>query len=148
MHLTNIYATRHADPFLQNDSRINDVLRNAQLENPVQYKGYEDKAFFPRSHFIPAFTNRLGPLAEWQVIQNEHMKSILCTVEWAFGRNKLFYGLSDQSAAMKLLESPIAHIITNTFLVSNLLILCHGCNSNEYFNINPPSLHEYLQYGV
>ena len=54
IHLTNIYATRHGDPFLQNDSRINDVLQ-------------------AESHFAPAFTSRIQPLAEWQVIENENI---------------------------------------------------------------------------
>ena len=76
------------------------------------------------------------------------MKTLLCTVEWLFGRNRLFFGLTDQVAAMKLLESPIAHIITNTFLFNNLLILTEGCNSNDYFDVDPPTVYEYLQYGV
>ena len=99
-----------------------------------------------RSHFVAAFTNRTGQLQEWQSIENEHMKSLLCTVEWAFDRNNLFFGLSDQKKTMKLLESPIAHIITNTYFINNLLICCHGSNGNEYYDINPSSLQEYLQY--
>ena len=69
---------------------------DGQINEEIQLVAYCEKGFFPRSHFVPAFTNRTGQLQEWQRIENEHMKSILCTVEWAFGRNNLFFGLSDQ----------------------------------------------------
>ena len=60
----------------------------------MQYYRYEDKAFSffpPRSHFAPALTNRTNQLKEWQMIQNESMTSLLCTLEWTFGRNFLFF---------------------------------------------------------
>ena len=148
MHYAGLYSTNHADPFVQTHSQINNVVAEGQIGNPRQLYGYEYKAYFPRSHFVPAFTNRTGKLQEWQEIENERMKIILCTLEWTFGRNIQFFGLSDHYMNLKIMESPVAHIITNTFLLNNLLICCHGCNSNDYFDISPDSLTAYLRYEI
>ena len=37
--------------------------------------------------------------------------------------------------------------VTNAYFINNLLsIFCHGRNGNDYYDINPSTIEEYLQY--
>jgi len=74
-------------------------------------------------------------MADWQEIENENMKTLLCTVEWKHGRNNQFFGFTKDKRRLKISESPVGVHIFNTFFLDNLLICYRGANNLDYFGI-------------
>ena len=150
LHLSTMYGGRHNDVFIQDNSAINNIIRHSQIGQDIQYIAYEDKAFNDKSHMRAKFNNRFYPIEYWQEIINENMDTLLCTVEWKFGRNHSYFGLNNDWRRMKLGESPIEIRITNQYLLDNLLICCRGANNLQYFDFQNfagvPTLENYLQF--
>jgi len=93
---------------------------------------------------IVAYSNRRNRLADWQAIDNENLKTILCTV-WKFGRNVQFIkDATHNYLNMKLLESPIGDRVVNNIFLDSLLIAAQDANTVNYFSSSPPTLEEYL----
>ena len=106
-----------------------------------------DKAYFDKSHIKASYNNRSWNMQEWMHVMNTNMKrACLASVEWKFERINNFFGAIKDKRRLKLLESPIEQYITNAFFLDNLLVMVQGCNANQSFNLDSPSLEEYLTY--
>jgi len=75
------------------------------------------------------------------------MSSVREAVEWSFGRLKTLWAFINYDKKMKARNAPIGKI----FLVATLLTNCHCCMQprgsqiSMFFDLQPPSLDEYLQ---
>jgi hypothetical protein len=150
LHLSTTYLGRHNDVFVQNQSNVNEMVRDAQVGNVRQFKIYEDKAFHDKSHCRAKYNNRLYQILHWQEVVNANMDTILTMVEWKFGRNSQYFSTFCDKKRLKIAESPILWHVTNQFFLDNLLACCRGTNNMQYLNcINTdgfPSIEEYLGF--
>jgi len=147
MKLDSVVGGRHNDNFLLNQGGLNTSLQIAQIIEIIQYGGYVDKAYFDKSHIKASYNNRSWNMQEWMHVMNTNMKrACLASVEWKFERINNFFGAIKDKRRLKLLESPIEQYITNAFFLDNLLVMAQGCNANQSFNLDSPSLEEYLTY--
>jgi hypothetical protein len=76
---------------------------------------------------------------------NKKMSGVRQSVEWSFGRMKILWAFIDFKKNHKLLLSPVGKVMNVAMLLTN----CHTCyfGGNQismYFNLNPPTLEEYL----
>ena len=147
MLLSHIFGARHNDNFLLREQRLNRSLQIAQLLQLLQYIGYMDKAFFDKSHMKASYNARAWDMEDWMHVMNTNMKkACLASVEWKFLRINNFFGLIKDKRRLKLQQSPIEKYIVNAYFLDNLLIICQGCNTHQSFNLDSPSLEEYLTY--
>ena len=72
------------------------------------------------------------------------MSSVRQCVEWEFEKVVRLWAFFDFGKNLKLFLSPVGKL----YIVGVLLTNCHTClresETSEYFQLNPPSLEEYL----
>jgi hypothetical protein len=96
---------------------------------------------------LASYNARSWNMEPWMHVTNTTMKrSCLASVEWKFQRIDNFFGSITNKKRMKLLESPVEKFIVNAFFLDNLLISEQGCNTNQSFDYDSPSLQEYLSF--
>jgi hypothetical protein len=73
------------------------------------------------------------------------MSKVRESVEWNFGRMKTLWAFITFKNLQKIMLSPVAKIVGVAMLLTN----CHCCYNkgnqiSSYFNMQPPTLEEYL----
>lgn len=79
-----------------------------------------------------------------QAIFNLRMSSVRQAVEWGFGKTTIQFAFLDFKKNQKLLLQDVVLMYKTATILAN----CHTClyssQTAQYFNINPPTLEEYL----
>lgn len=76
---------------------------------------------------------------------NRRMSGLRISVEWQFAWVIQHWRFLDLRCEMKVWGTPVARLYIVGVLLSNCLTCLRGRNqTSEHFNIDPPSLHEYL----
>ena len=140
----------YTDIMLWRDCRarleLDKIMNQRAASNPPlpRLKLYADKIYNPSALVHPAWSFRRGPMWGWMIIQNRMMAKIRVSVEWSFGliMNKhKFTGFFKTQMVQK-------SQITNIYVVDVLLHNCHVANYGDqnslYFDVYPPSIHDYL----
>ena len=73
----------------------------------------------------------------------EHRKPLQITkyvLHILFGRINNFFGAIKDKRRLKILEYPVNKYITNASFLDNLLVMTQGCNANQSFNLNSPTI--------
>jgi len=127
--------------------QIENLMQGRMANNPPRrrLKLYADKIYNTCPIVTSAWNRRHGALFQWMLDENWLMSKIRVAVEWTFGEIVMLSKFHDYKKGQKLNESPVE----KHYIVAVLLANCHVCmygtgTHNEYFNIDPPTLNDYL----
>ena len=118
--------------------------REAELPPRPRLKLYADKIYNTCPVVTPAYSLRHGALALWMVAENRLASGIRVAIEWTFGTIVMLNKFVDFCKGQKLLESPLEKHYVAAVLLANCHVCLYGDTHIEYFDINAPSLDDYL----
>ena len=72
------------------------------------------------------------------------MSGVRQCVEWEFGKVVRLWAFLDFEKNLKLFLSPVGKLYMVGVLLTNCHTCLHGSETSQYFQLNPPSLEEYL----
>jgi uncharacterized PurR-regulated membrane protein YhhQ (DUF165 family) len=92
-----------------------------------------------------AFSLRNGEVLDWQRLENNIMSKMRVAIEWTFGTIIMLFKFIAFVHTQKLFQAPLAKEYVAAVFFAN----CHMCiygavPHSEYFDIDPPSLADYL----
>lgn len=76
---------------------------------------------------------------------NRGMSSVRQAVEWGFGKIVGEFAFLDFKKNQKLLWQQLAQMYKSATILANCHTCMHGSQVSEYFDLQPPSLREYLK---
>jgi hypothetical protein len=134
---------RHNDQYFLNESDVNNILRNMQLNNLFQYWLYTDKGYAVDTHVRSAAH---GPLyvSPQQHHNNWIMASERIGVEWGFGKVKARCPFMLKPHLLKLQLSDVAQYARISALLTNAHTCLHQSQTGLYFDCSAPNLEEYF----
>ncbi|KAF2905764.1 hypothetical protein ILUMI_00413 [Ignelater luminosus] len=83
-------------------------------------------------------------LTEQQQNFNRSMSTVRKSVEWGFGKVISEFAFLDYKKNQKLLLQDIGNMYRTAVILTNCHTCLYGSQSNQYFNIEPSTLEEYL----
>ena len=87
-----------------------------------------------------AYSRRYGNLLPWMTVLNGIMSKCRVCIEWAFKKLRMLFAGGDFKPSKK-------QLFCLDFLFTNLHICFYGHGqSNEYFNIDPPTPEDYMDH--
>ena len=104
---------------------------------------YGDLAYPLRPQLQAPFRNL--HLNQQQHEYNTAMSKVRIGVEWVFGDIANFFKFLDFKKNLKIGFSPIGKMYFVCALLMNLRTCLYGSMSSSYFNIDPPTINQYLQ---
>jgi cbb3-type cytochrome oxidase subunit 1 len=105
-------------------------------------KAYADKIFNTDALITAAYSLRHGPVADWMTTVNAVMSPIRVAVEWSIGRISNLFKFT--SYRQKLQESAVIQVYVVSAFLTNCRTALYGAQESLYFDIEPPTLAEYL----
>jgi nuclease HARBI1 len=134
------------DSLILTASRLNQRLADLQQGRRVQYVYYGDKGYpIETSHGRGAFRRTVWMTPE-QRLENRVMKVPRgMAAEVGFSKPAGIMSQSDYHKQNKLRKSNITHIYLVSCILCNIHSCMYGNSISEYFNIETPSLEDYLQ---
>jgi hypothetical protein len=137
----------HNDNHVMVASELNSKIRDIQIGEEFQFVGYLDRAYAHHySHMVSAYNNRGLPMADWQILDNQRMKTIAGLGEQKHYHSKQFFKLISTKHRMKIMERPIGLYILNAFLLDNIWVGYNGCAASRFYDCPPATPHEYLSW--
>ena len=83
-------------------------------------------------------------MTDEQVLFNHSMSKVRECVEWGFGKVVAIFAFVDFKKNQKVFLQPVGCM----YIIAVLLINIHTCfyssQTSQYFNVDPPNVHEYL----
>jgi nuclease HARBI1 len=136
---------RRNDRFLLRNSMVNERLAETQDGRPAQYLCYGDGLYLVLSHLR---RRHIGPhLSAQQTLQNRTMSKLRIAIEWCFQKLKRLWKFIVTPDNNKLRGRGLASV-SDVLKVAIILTNCHTCLygslTNFYFNMEAPTLEEYL----
>ena len=107
---------------------------------------YGDPAYPLRRHLQAPY--REGNLTDDQKAFNSSMSSVRVAVEWVFGDITKYFAFINFKHNLKVSLSPIGKMYSVCALFRNALTCLHGSTTGSFFDLAPPSIHEYFQANV
>ena len=117
----------------------------------------ETHAFYPngepmRLYGDPAYPLRVqlqAPFREFQltpemVAHNKSMSSIRVSVEWIFGDVVNYFKFMDFEKNLKIGLSQVGKMYIVAAVLRNALTCLYGKETSQFFELDPPTLQEYL----
>ena len=117
----------------------------------------ENQAFSPTGEPMcvygdPAYPLRLhlqAPLREVQltpemVAYNKSMSRVRVAVEWIFGDIVNYFKFMDFKKNLKIGLSQVGKMYIVAAILRNALTCLYGNETSQFFELDPPSLHEYF----
>lgn len=139
-----VEGRRHDAGILRESGLLHQLANNLpQPPHGITYRVYGDAAYPLRPQLIAPFKGDNLP-AEHHAF-NREMSSVRMSVEWGFQKVVSQFAFLNFAANLKVLLQPIgAYYVTGTILTN-----CHTClkrsETSHYFNVQPPTVDEYLQ---
>ena len=132
---------RHDSTMLCESGLLTDLQRVAWI-NGQPLCLYGDPAYPISLHLQAPFRNvQLTPQV---AIFNERMSEVRIAVEWMFGTITNYYKFIDFKQQIKIGLSPIGKIYLVCGILQNAHTCLYGNIVSEYFDCDPPDLHEYF----
>ena len=104
---------------------------------------YGDPAYPIRVHLqVPFRQNAITPAIE---AFNSSMSSVRESVEWTFGDVVKSYKALDFKSNLKIGLSSVGKMYLVCALIQNAITCLYGNLTSNFFEIEPPSLHDYLR---
>ena len=133
---------RHDAWMLGESHLLNDLERFAFSTGGQPMCIYGDPAYPVRVHLqSPYKGNRLMPAME---AFNESMSKVRTSVEWVFGDIVRSFKFMDFKNNLKIGLSQIGKMYLVCALIQNAITCMYGNQTSNYFDLNPPTVHEYF----
>lgn len=104
---------------------------------------YGDPAYPLRIHLQGPYKG--GQLTDDQKEFNSSMSKVREAVEWVFGDIVTYFAFLDYKKNLKIGLSPIGKMYSVCALLRNALTCLYGSTTSTYFDVQPPTLHDYFQ---
>ena len=75
---------------------------------------------------------------------NKAMRSVRFSVEWLFGDIVEYFKFVDLKKPLKIALSSVGKMYIVSALLRNALTCLHGNTTNNFFELDPPTLEEYF----
>lgn len=136
---------RHDIVLLRESGILQELEQMGPDRENMSFALYGDPAYPVRADLLSPFpTRRKRALSPDEQEFNRLMSSVRECVEWEFGNILRNFAFLDFRKNLKVLLSPVAKY----YLVGGLLTNCHTCfygnQTSRYFNLDPPTIQEYL----
>ena len=76
---------------------------------------------------------------------NASMSTVRTAVEWVFGDITSYFAFLDFKKNLKVGLSPVGKMYAVCALLRNAITCLYGSSTGSYFDVQPPTLHEYFQ---
>ncbi|KAF2891121.1 hypothetical protein ILUMI_15052 [Ignelater luminosus] len=141
-------------PHIQTDSRCSTtgIFRESALyqqlqqcavfEDDEQYVLYGDPAYFLTDLLLCPYAGR--NLTKQQPHFNRSLSTVRKSVEWEFGKVISEFAFLDYKKNQNLLLQDIGDMYRTSVILTNCHTRLYDSQPNQYFNIKPPTLEEYL----
>ena len=103
---------------------------------------YGDPAYPLRPQLLCPYKG--DQLTDAQAAFNKEMSAVRIAVEWAYGKTIQLFAFLDFKKNLKLLLQPVGMYYYTGVLLTNCHTCLHGGEINKLFDLQPPSLEEYL----
>ena len=138
--------------FLSSFQRVSDMMLESHLLNDLERFAfstggqpmciYGDPVYPVRVHLQSPYSgNRLMPAME---AFNESMSKVRTSVEWVFGDIVRSFKFMDFKNNLKIGLSQIGKMYLVCALIQNVITCMYGNQTSNYFDLNPPTVHEYF----
>lgn len=136
-------GNRH-DSMMFNSSNFNRNLDTYLNINNVKYRFLGDSAYRRSDHLIKCIVG--NNLTQSQIDLNKEIYTTRVCVEWGFSKKIQQFSFNNYKKNLKLYLQSVGLY----YMVSVILCNCHtyfyGSKTGNYFNCEPPSLEEYLEF--
>jgi hypothetical protein len=140
-HIFGPIEGRHHDSYILSKSNL--LERFAEHRQFDGYVVFGDQGYYT-SEYLTSPWKGAGLNAQ-QLNFNRTMAPLRTSVEWQFAWVTQHWRFLDLRCAMKVYETPVARLYIVGVLLSNCLTCIRGRNqTSAFFNLDPPSLHDYL----
>ena len=106
------------------------------------YVVYGDPGYGTSRHIISPFKG--AHLTEPQQQFNRGMSEARVSVEWGFGKVAQYFAYLDFQKNLKVPLQPVAKYYAVGALLTNCHTCLYGSVASSFFNLDPPSLDDYL----
>ena len=103
---------------------------------------YGDPAYPLRLHLQAPF--REVQLTPEMVAYNKSMSRVRVAVEWVFGDIVNYFKFMDFKKNLKIGLSQVGKMYIVAAILRNALTCLYGNETSQFFELDPPSLHEYF----
>lgn len=135
---------RHTDKYFFRESGVNSVLRDAQMNNPIQYWAYGDKGYSAYSHFKVAHHGP-GYVSPAQRFENWLMARERVGIEWGYGKIKRRCPFVSKPHLLKLRGCDVAQYIRVAVILTNAHTCLRQSQCGLFFNCAAPDIFEYFE---
>lgn len=118
------------------------LLERMRKPNGEPYVVYGDPAYGISHHIISPFKGAY--LTEPQKEFNRCMSACRVSVEWGFGKITQYFAFLDFQKNLRILLQPVAKYYAVGALLANCHTCLYGSVTSSFFNLDPPTLEEYL----
>ncbi|XP_028415379.1 uncharacterized protein LOC114538401 [Dendronephthya gigantea] len=134
---------KHDAGMLAESGLMRDLERIAYSPTGETLCIYGDPAYPLRVYLQAPF--RDANLTDEMKAYNKAMNSVRVSVEWLFGEIVKYFRCTDFKRGLQLRLSPIGKIYIVCAILQNAHACLYGNIVSEYFQLQPPTLEEYLQ---
>lgn len=136
----------------RHDARI---FVESGLQEQLQVHSYDDHDNRPLCIYgdaaYPVSRHVQGPfkganLTEAQKAFNTSMSSVRIAVEWPFGGISTYFAFVDFKKNLKLYLQAVGKLYIVSIILYNARVCLYGNTGSNFFEIQPPSLEEYLGF--
>ena len=142
IHLSGPWVGRRHDARMLRESGLMDMLASHCTFEDECFRVYGDPAYGMCDHIASPFKG--VHLSREQLEFNKRMSSVRVSVEWCFGDIVRYFAFLDFAKNMKILLQPVGIYYSIGALLTNIHTCLYGNVTSQFFNLNPPSLEEYL----
>lgn len=141
--LKGAYNGRRHDAGILRESHVYEQLEDIGVFPNRNFVIYGDQAYPIMELILCPYPDRLD-LPDYQRHFNHSMSVLRQAVEWGFQKVVTQFAFLDFKKNQKLLLQDIENMYKVGVLLTNCHTTLYGSQTNQYFNINPPTLEEYL----
>lgn len=137
------YEGRKHDCSMLYETNLLNSLRQNAWSNGEPLCVYGDPAYPLNPHLQMPFKG--AQITPDMVAYNKAMSEVRVTVEWLFGNITTFFKFIDFKKQMKIGLSPVGKLYVVCALLENARTCLYGNIVSSFFNLDPPTIHEYFQ---
>jgi DDE superfamily endonuclease len=142
LNLFGPWEGRRHDMTLFRESEIEHALSEGLTGGAEQHHLYADSGYVVRPYMLAPFPRQTRDLGE--LTFNRRMAKVRVTVEWAFKDVKKYFLHQSFSQKMVLSRVPIGKWYICTALLWNFRVTLYGSPTAAHFDVEPPTLQEYI----
>ena len=145
--IANLYGPmegkRHDAGMLRESGLMDQLEQHMTMADSTIFSLYGDPAYPLRPHLLAPY--RGGIITPDQALFNKRMSTVRVTVEWAFGKVLSIFAFVDYKKNKKLYLQPVGKYYSVASILTNCHTCMYGSVVSDFFDLEPPSLGEYLQ---